>query len=434
MAQVASTWWVWLIAIGATVLTFVCSTVGFAARDLSRAKLEAILERRGKEPLLDPLHDAEDDIAFLAAVGRLCCNLLLVIAVFDATGGWFSGLFAHYAVTLVVSGVVALLFSVLLPHALAEHVGEVVVATLGKLLIALTVVFKPLTAVKDLTNTTVDRISGGRGDDDPDDVEEEYEAELLSAVEEGEKEGAFDNHEREMIERAIVFGNREVSEAMTARPDIVALPADATLDQIRDVVIESGHSRIPVYDGDLDHVVGILYARDLIHRVAKIDTAFEIGEAMRPPLFVFEGKPLPDLLQDFRLKKIHIAIVQDEFGATAGVCSIEDVLEELVGEISDEHEPAELAYFNKLAEDEADCDARLHIDDLNRMFGLELSEEEDYDTLGGFVLTHLGRIPAVGTTFDFDDARFTVTDAEPHRITRVNIKLVRPAEPVVESA
>ena len=193
-------------------------------------------------------------------------------------------------------------------------------------------------------------------------------------------------------------------------------------------MIDSGHSRIPVYDGDLDHIVGILYARDLIGRVAKSGDDFDISEATRKPLFVFEHKPLRDLLQDFRLKKIHMALVQDEYGSTVGVCTIEDVLEELVGEISDEHEPLEPAMFRRLSEDEADCDARLHIDDLNRMFGTELSEEEDYDTLGGFVTTYLGKIPPQGTSFDHEVVRYTVTLSEPHRVNRVRLRHLRQPE------
>ena len=143
---------------------------------------------------------------------------------------------------------------------------------------------------------------------------------------------------------------------------------------------------------------------------------------MRPPLFVPETKPLRDLLRDFRLQKVHIAIVLDEYGGTAGLVTIEDILEELVGDISDEHEPVEPAMFKRIDEQTAEADARIYIDELNRLTGLNLPEDAGYDTLGGFVSTTLGRIPEAGTVFEHNGAKFTVLDAEPQKVNRVKIE------------
>src|SRR5205823_1427278 len=137
---------------------------------------------------------------------------------------------------------------------------------------------------------------------------------------------------------------------MTPRPEIVALGVDASLTQIKQTIEESGHSRIPVYNGTLDHIVGVLYARDLLHHVGQPAQKFDVRTVLRPPLYVPETKPLPDLLRDFRLQKVHIAIVSDEYGGTAGLVTIEDVMEELVGDISDEHEPVEPAMFQRIDE------------------------------------------------------------------------------------
>jgi CBS domain containing-hemolysin-like protein len=144
---------------------------------------------------------------------------------------------------------------------------------------------------------------------------------------------------------------------------------------------------------------------------------------MRPAFFVPETKPLSDLLHDFRLQKIHIAIVLDEYGGTAGLVTIEDVLEELVGDISDEHEPVEPAMFNRIDDHNMEADARIYIDELNRLAGLNLPEDAGYDTLGGFVSTTLGRIPEAGAEFQYDGAKFIVLDAEPQRVKRVKIEL-----------
>jgi putative hemolysin len=249
-------------------------------------------------------------------------------------------------------------------------------------------------------------------------VNQEIQQEILSAVEEGEKEGAVDEEEREMIESVISFRATTAGQIMTARPEIVAIESAATLDEIKQVIEESGLSRIPVYDETLDHIVGVLYARDLLKQLGKPPESFSMKSAVRPPFYVPETKTLRDLLHDFRLQKVHMAIVLDEYGGTAGLATIEDVLEELVGDISDEHEPAGPAMFLRTGDDTFEADARIYVDELNRLAELDLPEDAGYDTLGGFVSTTTGRIPAAGTTFDYDGARFTVLEAEPQRVNR----------------
>src|SRR5687768_962384 len=142
-------------------------------------------------------------------------------------------------------------------------------------------------------------------------------------------------------------------------------------------------------------------------------------ELLRPAFFVPETKPLRDLLHDFKLQKVHIAIVGDEYGGTAGLVTIEDIFEELVGDVSDEHEPAEPAMIVRESDLVAEADARVYLDELNRVLGLNLPEEAGYDTLGGFVVNTLGRIPAGGTTFEHGGVKFTVIDAEPQKVNRV---------------
>jgi magnesium and cobalt transporter len=238
-----------------------------------------------------------------------------------------------------------------------------------------------------------------------------------------------------MIESVIQFRATTAGQIMTPRTEIIALELESTLQHVKQTLEESGHSRIPVYDGTLDHIVGILYARDLLKFLGQATIKFDIRSAMRPAFFVPEVKPLRDLLHDFRVQKVHIAIVLDEYGGTSGLVTIEDVLEELVGDISDEHEPIEPAMFKRLSEPAAEADARIYIDELNRLMGLNLPEDAGYDTLGGFVTTTLGRIPEVGTEFEYEGAKFTVLDAEPQKVNRVRIDVIpQPAEEAVESA
>jgi len=259
--------------------------------------------------------------------------------------------------------------------------------------------------------------------------EAEIDDEILSAVEEGEKEGVVHEQEREMIESVIEFRDATAGHIMTTRPDVIALPADATLEQVKHAIEESRHSRIPVYEQSLDHIVGILHARDLIKLLGEPTPKFSIRDMIRPAIYVPETKPLSDLLSDFKHQKVHFAVVLDEYGGTSGIVTIEDVLEELVGEISDEHDTDEPAMLKKIDEKTVDADARIRIDDLNRLAGLNLAEDAGYETLAGFLTTSLARIPEKGAVYEHDKVRYTVLDAEPQRIKRVKIEILSPAMP-----
>src|SRR5438105_5191738 len=177
---------------------------------------------------------------------------------------------------------------------------------------------------------------------------------------------------------------------MPARPESVGVEVRSSLAEVKSTLEESGHSRIPVYDGTLDHIVGILYARDLLKHLGLPPDKFDIRSAIRPAIYVPETKPLRDLLNDFRLQKVHIAIVLDEYGGTAGLVTIEDILEELVGDISDEHEPSEPAMLRRIDDQVWEADARIYLDELNRQVGLSIPEDQGFDTLGGFLSTKLG--------------------------------------------
>jgi putative hemolysin len=171
-------------------------------------------------------------------------------------------------------------------------------------------------------------------------------------------------------------------------------------------------------------VIGILYARDLMKYLGVPDAKLDVRATMRPSMVVPETQPLRDLLKDFRLQKVHIAVVLDEYGSTAGIVTVEDIIEELVGEISDEHEPAEPAMLKRIDDRTAEADARVRIDELNRLMGLSLPEDAGYETLGGFVTAQLSRIAEKGTVFEHDSVRYTVIDAEPQRVKRVKIEVI----------
>jgi CBS domain containing-hemolysin-like protein len=227
-----------------------------------------------------------------------------------------------------------------------------------------------------------------------------------------------------MLEAVFEFPTTTVGEIMTPRTDVIGIEASADLDNVREMIQKHGHSRIPVYEENLDNIQGILYAKDLLRYVGT-DLPFEMGEVLRHALMVPESKPLAALLADFKANKVHIAIVLDEYGGTAGLVTIEDIVEEVVGEIQDEYEPQdEKPEFRKLEDGSYEVEARMRVDDVNDELGLDWPEDEDYDTVGGFVFSTIGHVPEQGESFDFQDCRVTVIDVERTRVNQVRIEKI----------
>jgi putative hemolysin len=413
---------IWLVAgiVIAALGTLLFSSLTYALRDFSRARLEHYLVERQRPQRFEWIVEHQTDLIFVTASCRLLANILIVLGMMQLFETYSTSAWLQYTGTLAGAGLICLVFSVAVPSALALYLAEAMLALSSPLLYALWVALAPMTKIMHWFDSLVRRAVGRRSDPEPEHIEKD----ILSVVEEGEEEGVVDAQEREMIESVIEFHDIEVSQTMTARPEIVAIELAATLEEVRRTIEESGHSRIPVYDGTLDHIIGILYARDLLKHLGRPPGEFDIRSAMRPAMFVPESKPVRDLLLDFRLQKVHIAIVLDEYGGTAGLVTIEDILEELVGEISDEHEPQEPAMLKRLDEMTYEADARLYIDEVNHQLGLALPEDQGFDTLGGYVSTALGRIPQEGTTFQADGARYTVIEAEPQRVKRLKVELL----------
>jgi magnesium and cobalt transporter len=230
-----------------------------------------------------------------------------------------------------------------------------------------------------------------------------------------------------MIEAVVELRNRTVEEVMTPRTEIQGLELQDDLSASRDFIADVGHSRIPVYQGDLDHLVGILYAKDLLHFLGVEDKTFKMKDVLREPVFLPETKPINEALIDLRAQKIHLAIVLDEYGGTAGLITIEDILEEIVGEIQDEYEPEDDAAPAVDVHEQArsaDVDARADLDDANaalKAIDVELEESEDYETVGGWAMSKLGHIPVSGETFTVNGCDIEVLEAEPTKIHRLRI-------------
>jgi len=230
-----------------------------------------------------------------------------------------------------------------------------------------------------------------------------------------------------MIEGVFDLGDTVAREVMVPRIDIVGVETDTTLREALNVIIECGHSRIPVYEETIDQIVGLLYAKDVLRYLRDGGAEPTAREIMRPAYYIPEAKPVNDLLSELKHMKVHIAIVVDEYGGTAGLVTIEDLIEEIVGEIQDEYD-VETPISETISAQETIYDARIDLDDINYELDLDLPTD-DSDTLGGLIYTHLGRVPAVDDDVQIGQVRLTVLSMEGRRIGRVKLVIEPPPLP-----
>ncbi len=331
-------------------------------------------------------------------------------------------------IVTVILALFTIVFAELVPKSIALAHTERFAVTLAGPLDLLGRLLGPLVAVLTGTTRWISRRFGA-------DVTSEAQIsaeELRLIVERGGEQGILEAEEEQMINAVIELGQRRLHEVMVPRTAIVALPTSATFDEVIDILIAEGHSRVPVYEASVDEVVGILYAKDLLPLLkSHADDRPDLRRLLRTPVFVPESMSIDDLLHEFQRRKVHIAIVLDEYGGTAGLVTIEDLLEEIVGEIQDEYDVEE-PLVERLDDDRARVDGRASIDDLLDVWDLkvQLEDEDEYDTVGGLVYHRVGGIPSPGDEVRVDGLRLTVESTDGRRVGKVLV--VR--EPVIDEA
>jgi CBS domain containing-hemolysin-like protein len=237
-------------------------------------------------------------------------------------------------------------------------------------------------------------------------------------------QGLMERDERKLLQSIVEFGDTLVREVMTPRPDIVAIDADATFDELRALFREQEYSRIPVYKANLDNILGIVYVKDLIHMAEAATGATPIHSLIRPATFVPETKRVAELLKEFQRKQVQLAIVVDEYGGTAGMVTLEDLLEEIVGEIRDEYDVETEPVIDE-GNGSFVFSGKASIDEVRDRLRVEI-EPEGFETVGGYVLTRVGRVPAAGEVFELDGLIVEVVEAERRRIHRVKMRRAAP--------
>ncbi|MGC9318206.1 MAG: hemolysin family protein [Armatimonadota bacterium] len=250
--------------------------------------------------------------------------------------------------------------------------------------------------------------------------------EIMAAADLGEEEGTVEPEEGEMLDSVIELRERTVKDIMVPRVDMVALPADATVEQLMEVAVESGFSRIPIYAESIDHITGIVYVNDILMQLAGGMREIDLAEVARTPILAPESKRLDEMLSELRQQKVHIAIVIDEFGGTEGLVTIEDILEELVGEIKDEHDLPESEIL-VTGDGEALIQGKARIEDLNAQLGTEIPSEE-HDTVSGFLTGMAGRVPQEGEVLTAGDVTFVVVESNDQHVDRLRVIAPTPQE------
>jgi putative hemolysin len=426
--------------------------------DLSRTALEDLAEQRKAGPgVRRRIAAITADVAGHAravALMRILFTLSMVVAavrlvasMHDNQEQGLGGVgFIDGTIVVVGSALLVWVCNVAIAESLARDLAERLVYAFARVIRVIYLAQRPLAPIGHGMDRLVRLFTGS--------IEQtkvqEIEQELLDVVEEGEREGQIDEAERRMIEAVVNFKSRTVEQIMTPRNEIEAIQLTSNLGEVAAFVRKARHSRIPVYKDSLDDIVGFFYVKDLLRWLAGEGRAapagagkpagvgaggFDLRSIIRPAMLVPETKTIRALAEEFVTKKVHVAIVADEYGGTAGIVSLEDIIEEVFGEIQDEYEKAEdepPRIEVRPEESLAEIDARAYIADVNEALeplGVELPESDEYDTLGGFVLSTMGRIPAQNESFTYgpgDQVIVTVLEATPTRVVRVRILVKKP--------
>ncbi len=406
-----------------SVVSLCAGTAAVAVRIASRTRLIEALKRAGREGGLEHLERFEREFELSATALRMLSALMFVIVVSATIEPW-SRWYIQPIVVFLLSALWLLIVAGAIPVAWARYAGESFIARTLPLMDVARRLNAPLLYVVGVIDEIVRRLAGAPPKTA--DRAEQMEREILDAVSEAETVGAVDPNERNMIRSVMDMDERTVGEILTPRTEMQGIEVGADYERARRMVVEAGRSRMPVFEETLDKIVGVLYAKDLLN--VEDAAGYTTRELMRKVVFVPETKDVHSLLREFQANRVHIAIVVDEYGGTAGLVTIEDILEELVGEITDEHDEDPVApLVSRVDETTTEIDARLRVDEVNNELGISLPIEETYDTIGGFVFSRMGRIPAAGEGFVEDDVRVEVVDVDERRIKRLRICRVEAA-------
>lgn len=394
-----------------------------ALREVSNARLEEMLGTEEQVTLFRRL--LQDDDETLDNLSILRGGVLTLTGVLL---GWsFVGQPLAWTWGLLFAGAlfILLFFAHVLPRTFGDRFAEGVVITLFPTVWRILWIAQVFTRPFRWLALISLRIAGLSASED---AAEEADDEIRSAALEALRDGVLEKTHLEMIEKVIDFRDVEVTEVMTPRIDIIGIDVEDSFDKAVELFTGHGLSRLPIYEESIDKIIGIVHIKDALESLNRNGSEPpSLRDILRKPLFVPESKRVGDLFGDIKRDKVHVAIVVDEYGGTAGIVTMYDIVTEILGDIDDEHDDApERTSIQRLGDGHFSVEAKLHIDELNENLSLAIPEDDDYDTLGGYLSTQLGRIPSVGDTHRHEEVLFRVLEGDERKVDRIEIQVESP--------
>ncbi len=393
------------------ILSAYFSATETAFSTYNRIRVKNMAEKGNKKAALAlTLSDNYDSLISAILIGNNIVNILASSMGALVFAKLISNQDAASAVNTAVLTVVILIFGEISPKSVAKNHPETFVLFSAPIINVVRIILFPLIFIFNSWQKLLSKIF--KTPDDQGMTEEE----LISIIEEAEEDGDIDKEESDLIKSAIEFGDLEVGDIFTPRIDITALPSSATKEQVAKVFTESGYSRLPVYDESIDNIVGIIYYKDFYTHAYK--ASIPLHEIIKPVIYVATTQPVNELMKELQEKQLHMAVVTDEFGSTAGIVTLEDILEEIVGEIWDEHDEI-IQEIKEVGEKEYIVSGRANIE--NFFSEIDLDEEIESVTVGGWAMEVLGKIPEVGDSFEEYGLAATVTEMDGRRVESIHI-------------
>ena len=393
---------------------FSATETSFTSANRARLKLAAEDGKKGAKKALKIL-DNYDRFISTILIGNNVVNILLttLFTLFFAAIIYNENLAA--TVSTIVSTVLVLIFGEITPKTLAKEYPEKFASGVSHIISFFIIIFYPLTLLFQGWKFLLGKIFRFKKEDVI------TEDELLTYVEEANEDGTLDKDETKLISSAIEFNDCEVGDILVPRVNIVAIDENATMEDIKKVFLENRYSRIPVYKNTIDSIVGMIHEKDFFN--AYVSGAKSIKNILTTVAIATEHMQISVLLRSMQKQKVHMAVVIDEYGGTLGLVTLEDILEELVGEIWDEHDEV-VEYFTKIADDAYLVDGNADISDFCELFSLDIDEESDSNTVSGWIIEHLGDIPPIGYSFEFENLQIDVLKKTMKRILEIKVTIL----------
>ena len=407
--------WKVIVLIICLALSATFSASETALMSLSKLRVQQMLEKKvkGAERVNKLLSDPSKLLSAILIgnnvvnIGASSLATSIAIDVFGNTGvGIATGV-----MTLLV-----LIFGEITPKTLAAQHSEKISLKISAFVQIVTYLVTPISFILTKVTNLLVRILGGEVDESQPSITQE---ELKTLVSVSHKEGVLEGEERDMIYNVFDFGDSQVHDVMVSRTEMIAIDVEMDYEEILEVINQEQYSRIPVYEDTIDNIIGILNVKDLVLLQINKKAEFKLRDYIRQPYFTYEFKSTKELFEEMRAERIHMAIVLDEYGGVEGLVTIEDLIEEIVGDIEDEYDK-EIQQIEVIEDDEYLVNGNVRLDDLNDLIGTHI-ESEDFDTIAGFVIGLVDKIPELGEEVEFENIRFTIESIDRNRIEKIRI-------------